>query len=318
MYTDFTGQLHTSKSWSQSFLFPDGAQKETHAISPVLMTREEASQQNIWWFDDLVKMFESGKGLGVIEDLIVHGSFGDFTQTNFSDLEISVFVNESVFSSLEKKALLSRWIKHRLNKLILAVDPLQHHGAFFLWDTLMSNYDDRILPVCAYETCWSVTGNSLNFQVDKNKSRMIEESRRRLVLTLRKLANPEKHFFRYGLSDYSAKRYLSNVMLIPAFFYQAQGFTLNKKSAIEKFLKEEVGSFSSALIVSTQIRDSWPKTSNLLRSLRPLLVLESIPQGRADILLSSMFRKGSVRAKIKNDVMPFVSAGANELSGRFQ
>jgi hypothetical protein len=317
MYIDFIKQLHNSEAWSQDSLLPDFAQKKENTIYPFLMTKEDASQKNIWWFDDLVKLFELGKDLGVIKDLIVHGSFGDFTQTNFSDLEISVFVNESVFSSLGKKMLLSRWVRHQLNKLILKVDPLQHHGAFFLWEMLISNYDERILPVCAYETCWSVTGNSLEFQIIKNEKIMTEESRRRLTLTLSNLASPGKHFFRYGISNYSAKRYLSNIMLIPAFFYQSQGLKLNKKKAIEKFLKEEIGDFSSALIVAAQLRDCWPETSNILRSLRPLLVSESIPQGRADILLSSMFRQGSVREKVKNDVMPYVFAGANELMSKF-
>lgn len=317
VYHDFLINLHSVEPWPYDFSFLKNEEncQKNELVTPLLMTEGKAASEGVWWYSQLKDVFSAGKKQGIIKDLIVHGSHGDFSTTEFSDLEVTVLIDESVFFSCNKKNKLSVWVKGSLNKLIVKVDPLQHHGAFFVWEDLLRNYSNSILPVCAYHTCWSVTGQSLQFNSVSDVDCVAVESLRRLKSTLYRISDPRKYFFRFGYNEYSVKRYLSNIMLIPAFYYQSKGFIFNKRESIEKFLEERSGLFSEAILMATEIRYEWPKPPRLLKLVRPWFVSTKIPQGKHDIILLSMFSDRPIIDKTKSKVTPIAKAGALELLG---
>lgn len=315
VYQKFLSELHNKEMWTDGFEFFNSERKSysSLAVSPELMTKEKAYIKDIWWYDKLISVFLLGKELGVIEDLIIHGSFGDFSNTKFSDLEITVLLNEEVFTDIDKKRNFSTWVEKYLNQFIVQVDPLQHHGAFFVWKRLLSHYSDLIIPACVYRTCWSLTGQSLHFNLVDSIQKVSAISSSRLKSTLYSVAKPRRSFFRFGYNDYSIKRYMSNIMLVPAFYYQSKGYVIDKPKSISLFLEEHPGFFSDAIIMATNLRDEWPESSKLLKYTRPRVIFDKIPQGKLDILLLSFFTHKNLVSNFKSSLLPAATKGAIQL-----
>ncbi|MPX90678.1 hypothetical protein [Salinivibrio sp. VYel1] len=256
-----------------------------NTIQPLKINRSGAEANGIWWYSELVKVFNYAQEKDLIKDIIIHGSYGDFSTTNFSDLEATIVVNEKVFFDSSKKIAFSNWLEKKFNKLIIRVDPIQHHGAFFLWDSLCKQYSEIILPLSSYNACWSLTGESVDvFSYDDIES-IAKESRERLEKTLENLSNPWRNFFRFGFNNYAIKRYVSNLLLVPAFYYQSQGRVLNKKDAINQFEKDFPCTYYRSIYDASVIRDSWSKPPRLLGFLRASIISKKIPSGRFDLLL---------------------------------
>ena len=309
-YTGFLSSLSNKNDPVKSSL--DGFSiKKRKNIYPKVLTKKKASEKGVWWFLDLLDVFYIAERQGIVKDIIVHGSYGDFSNTNFSDIEATIIIDDSVVFDIDKRVRLSSWISNHFNKFIVRVDPTQHHGVFFLWKNLIDNYSELILPFSAYESCWSINGIALNFCSTDDLSVVKKESLFRLESTLKKLANPKKYFFSYGFSDYSVKRYLSNLLLVPAFYYQSEGYLLNKKDAINRFKMEFPGFLIKSLSCATDIRNSWPRQSEVLRLLRPFLIRGSIPQGRLDLMLLALLSPR--HRKFKENYLPFMISESGKL-----
>lgn len=313
-YQGFVSELHKPEiSSNHDFRITSLPQEKTKkCITPAVMTGKKARQEEIWWFSELVRIFFIAKESEIVQDLIVHGSYGDFSTTEFSDLEITVLIHESVLLDVKKKERLSRWVKNHLNKLIVKIDPTQHHGAFYVWPSLLEEYSELILPCCAYDSCWSLEGSRIDFFVINDVEALKKESRLRLRTTLKKLSNPEVNFFNYGYSYYSIKRYISNLLLVPAFYYQSQGLLINKKEGICRFVNECPGALSDSMINATELRNHWPKQSKALKYTRSLVVSERIPQGRLDMYLLSAFRNSSLEQGFKKKVLANSKKGSTD------
>lgn len=311
-YRKFLDELHKPVMWSDDILFlaSENDKKVMKCIHPLKMTKYKAKQKNLWWYGALLEIFYIAKNLEVVQDIIVHGSYGDFSTTAFSDIELTVLVDDSVFLDFRKKREFSKWVRKKLHKFIVKVDPLQHHGAFYVWSNISNEYSELILPCSAYDSCWSLTGSKLYFSITDDVEILKKESKIRLKDTLNRLSHPDRHFFRLGFNDYSLKRYLSNFMLVPTFYYQNRGSAINKKQSIDKFLNEFPGLFSEALLMATRFRDMWPNKSNILKILRPLIVSQKIPQGKLDILFLSFFFHRQLNKKFENQFLLHAKKGS--------
>lgn len=290
-YLRFLAELHEPVMWSGNRI-PNkfsGVKKINKCITPPIMTEERARIEGFWWFKNLLNIFCIAENQGIVRDIVVHGSYGDFSMTRFSDIEMTIYIDESVFHDFSKKKLLSRWIKKHLNKLIVRVDPIQHHGAFYVWPGLLRKYSELILPCCAYNSCWSLRGEKLDFLAIDDVNYLRKESVLKLKSTLRKLSHPELSFFRLGLNDYSMKRYLSNLMLVPAFYYQSKGELVSKKDAIVRFIDEFPNGFTESLLKAGEAREHWSGQYRFLRFIRPIFFSREIPQGRLDLIFLAAF-----------------------------
>ncbi len=246
---------------------------------------EKAS--NIWWLTEFRVVIEEAVEAGLIENAIVHGSYGDFTFTNFSDLELTLVLTELSEMAMVNKTALKDWLRRRLNPFLLRVDPLQHHGVFYLWKDLLKRYSQQILPVVCYESAWSYRPVTIDFFIDSKES--IEEPLP-LKQTLKALKNIESHFFRFGRSAYAVKRLISNVLLLPAFFFQSKGRMLTKPEAIELLVAEMGLEASEVVNLASELRNFWPRSPAWLYYVRRLVVDVRIPAGKIDARILSLYQ----------------------------
>jgi len=257
--------------------------------------------RNIAWFNDFLSVIQLGIQDNLIKNAIVHGSYGDATNTGFSDLELTLVLSSRATSDHEKAMRLKNWLKQRLNPLLLNIDPLQHHGAFFLWEDLLVNYNNAILPIKSYEKSWGVKEGLLGFQIDKHGGSDSEQS---FYITRESLKEYKIFFFKFGMNPYSIKRLISNILLFPAFFYQSKGFILTKPEAINKAMNEGVDVISDMIEAGTLIRADWKLPPEWLGTLRGSLKGVQIPSGKLDRIFSSLYTDSSVKLICRNEILP--------------
>lgn len=288
---------------------------EASTVSPLSVTTNFLADRSITWSPRLFSVFESGRDAGVVSDIVVHGSFGDFTQTRFSDIELTIILNSSIECDTAQASKLRKWIIKDLNALILNVDPLQHHGAFFIWPSFANCYDEAVLPVAAYRDCWSCCGSSFSLAVKRDIKECREINETRFYQTVESLLAAKTRFFRYGYSLYAIKRFLSNLFMLPVYRLQSKGMEVNKREALSRL--EECafpGSLISALQKATDMRADWPESSSALQGLRKAVIRGRIPQGRIDNLVCSTFRKKEISREFKENVLPDVLLACKQMS----
>lgn len=232
--------------------------------------------------------------LCLADEIIVHGSFGDFTYNEFSDLEVTIVLSGNIGRSQDEGRRHLANIRSLVNQVIVEVDPIQHHGAFFLSREQVESYSEAELPLCVYEKAWSLRDSTLGFNVVKSISELRGESRIKLLNTLKKLDNYEANFFNYGKGLYAIKRVLSNFLMVPVFYYQSKGIECCKSEAISKALEDFPQEYRQLIMVATQIRNEWPATPPWVRKLRSKLVRDRIPNGPVDLIAVNMYRNGRI------------------------
>lgn len=253
--------------------------------------------QKFPWFNELYKLYQFGIDHDLISDFIVHGSYGDFTNTNFSDLEISVCWIEPTESKGKANRKKYKFLK-KLNNLIILIDPLQHHGVFNLSRPICQNYSYRDLPLSAYDDSWSISGMQLHFNLNWHEWEFMSLGRERLRATASSLLLNKSTFFKYGSNLYSQKRFLSNLFMLPVFIYNSHGFPHSKKNCIadvEGLLPE----FIIRLIeVASEIRSCWPESPAWFSRTRGCLINQKIPGGMADRVAVNLFRNKQVSVSV--------------------
>ncbi|MGD7033802.1 hypothetical protein [Methylotuvimicrobium buryatense] len=258
--------------------------------------------KSIFFLDSLKELDSYLSSLTIYETLIIHGSFGDFSFTEYSDLEITIVLGDvfCIKESTVSNQLVA--INKMVNELIIKVDPLQHHGAFFINKYDISNYNESILPLCAYDNCWSLTSKEMEFTISNSVDDTKIVSRKHLELTLDRLRNPEL-FFRYGIGMYSIKQLLSNFLMVPVYYYQSKGVLLNKKQAIHRFSEDFHEIFNSTLSIATYLRNTWPVSPNWIKLLRNHTIYEKIPQNKVDLILINLYKNKKISDICINDFL---------------
>lgn len=283
-------------------------------IQPALASDELLKSHGINWFASFDAAFRRAQAKGLVTNIVVHGSYGDFTYTCFSDIEVTVVLTQLAVSQPSATRQLSSWIKNDLYQLILEVDPLQHHGAFFLWPDLLGSYSEAILPVSAYQKSWAFSRDAIVFKPRSTQSEIASISRARLRQTLFALLNYERKFFRFGSDLYSTKRLLSNFFMVPVYFYQSRGSLVSKRDALRNVVSDEFPEeFCAAMEKATLLRERWPKSSRLLGQLRRQLVRTKIPQCRMELILASLWRDAEINIIIQEEFLPLMIAGCKSM-----
>jgi len=207
-------------------------------------------------YGSLSELLGCRKANRYVTDIIVHGSFGDGRLTHFSDVDLTVVLDNGVFEKQESITELRAWVLSELCGRILKVDPLQHHGPFYLWPDLMRSYSENILPIDAYRKSWSVNHTTLDFLTEPNAD---EGKKPKAVMTMQALLDAESHFFSEGYHMYAVKRMLSNLMLVPAMLSQDLGKPISKAESF-KWFYSVMGDSAEAVRRATVMRANWPAT----------------------------------------------------------
>ncbi len=230
-------------------------------------------------------LFAKGCRSKLIENIIVHGSYGDYTANCYSDIDLTIIFKDNIFSSKSFLLKARKFVVRDVIPLSLSIDPFQHHGPFVLWPRLMAQYRESILPAAVYRHAWAAAEATYTFSILQT-----EPDDLKLNLTRKKL-------FMLGRACmqtkdlYLIKRFLSNLMLIPAFFQLAKGRPCHKAVAFQRF-EASVGSFE-ALASASALRTIWPVLPyyrTLSRLLAPILARKPLQTGAYLGRASRLFR----------------------------
>jgi hypothetical protein len=291
------GQLERSAApvWNSS----DGARPESveREISVVRMPQATSLE----WFSRLRTIFARGVDRRLVRNIIVHGSYGDFTYTSYSDLDLTVVTTDRVVEQEENIVKLRNWVECYLWPMMLAVDPLQHHGPFYLWQDLRDTYPENILPVQAYQEAWAMMGQRLKFRIAKRSSKKLSARQDLCVGHCKRLMNPEKQFFERGMSMYSLKNYLSNLMLLPCRYWQQMGRPMHKSRCFDPFYRK-FPTVSRPIRMAACLRRRWPSTPCWLRNTTSVWRIS--PRGFR--LLRTLYRRRQILEMVCTEIMPAV------------
>lgn len=253
---------------------------------------------NIPWLNELYRLYKFGIDNALISDFIVHGSYGDFTNINFSDLEISVCWADPI----ESKSKVDHKKKYAflkiLNRLLITIDPLQHHGVFNLSPKICQNYSYRDLPLSAYDDSWCISGMQLGFNLNWSEREFMGLGQERLRATAFSLLLNKSTFFKYGFNLYSQKRFLSNIFMLPVFVYNSHGFPYSKKRCISDVEDLLPGFIVRLVEAASEIRYCWPESPPWFSHARRYLINQKIPGGKADRVAVNLFRNKKVSTSV--------------------
>ena len=296
---------------SDPVAIPNEAGEHSQTI-PVRLAGVDASRSaQLPWLPELRECIAPLREKDIVRNAIIHGSYGDFTYTPFSDLEITLVLCDGAATDRRKLEELRHWRIRRLNPLLVRMDPLQHHGPFYIWPELLRGYDESILPIRSYESAWALEPIDLNFApyvpADGDPSYP-------LLVTLTSLARFERTFFHFGLTPYSIKRLLSNLMLVPAFLFQSKFCMCTKREAIDRVRELGVRQISDVIDYSTEVRASWPASPAWLGSLRSRFIASRIPSGRLDQYILSLYRRRALQEAVKRNLLPKIPGFCQEIT----
>ncbi len=196
----------------------------------------------------------------------VHSSVATSEEVSYSDFDGFVILkNEALHDAtrLKKIAL----ALHQSEKIMLEMDPLQHHGWFILTEIDLRNYPEYYFPneLIRYAKCL-FGENKITLRVKKTgfKKECTEAFNNMALGILTKLES--KSFLK---NYYVFKNLLSEFMLLPAFYIQAKtGFGIFKKFSFDK-VKEELKEKYAVMDEISLIRTHWDyQPSAFYRSLR--------------------------------------------------
>ena len=258
------------------------------------------------WYGKLRRAWLQAKREKLVENLIVHGSYGDWTCTSYSDLDLTLLLEDTLLQAPRRMTRLRKWLRNELLPVVLSVDPLQHHGPFFLWQNLTDNYPEDILPVTAYRHAWAMEPVELCFQ-----PLPFPDYRRHAALRTANRLNEAVSYFNRGFTMYSMKRYLSNLMLIPTLYCGDAGTPMFKAQSFNPFYKE-FGPAALPIRAASALRQDWPPAPD--RTFRAAQLGCRVKGGLE--LVRQLYHNESVKNILTHEIMPHTAVLANELVRR--
>ncbi|MCT4645608.1 MAG: hypothetical protein N4A74_11535 [Carboxylicivirga sp.] len=166
-------------------------------------------------------------------DIYIHGSWADNTNVFFSDIDDFVIINDDNDDVYKKTCQLLKKSEIRFAR----VDPLQHHGHWTVKKSEIQSYDDAFLPHYTLNNATCINGNPLiNFKLDNEIAD--NKIRQYLLFTLFNIHSKNNKIRNEKLSAFELKALASSYSLLPPLIYQTLGQKLDKKTAIQQFIRE--------------------------------------------------------------------------------
>lgn len=277
-----------------------GESELTQLVVPCL---QEAPASKPSWYAEFASLVEAGQATGILTNAMVHGSHGDFSTTPFSDLDCTLILSSAVFDDPATHARFRSWLK-KFYILLYKIDPLQHHGPFYLWPSLMQGYANSILPLSVYEKSWAIEPVDFSVKMLRQEppEHLPENQQQALCLQLcNNLLNSRRLLFRLGYNLFAMKRYLSYLMLVPAFYYTDIGTPVRKADSFALF-ENEFDEVSAIVRKASELRRNWPQIPSWFSSIRPLAQQHKLTRRGACLLLKS----SRIQRVITNEIDPLV------------
>jgi len=230
------------------------------------------------------------------DDLVgayAHGSVGTGEEVAYSDFDAFVIIKNN---SLQQPGKLKRvaLLLNQSEKIMTAMDPLQHHGWFILTEDDLYNYPEDYLPHELWQYATVLTGER-ELVVHVNKTGYHDEfigAYHKFSSHLLRNLRSRKFLINY----YDLKSVLSGFMLLPSIYLQAKtGKAIFKKFSFDN-LKNEMGTAYAVMDEVSAIRAQWNYQSSVLYK----LLLQQKP-----FLLTYFFKKklsGKLSTELQNKI----------------
>ncbi|NIM17572.1 MAG: hypothetical protein GTO45_36625 [Candidatus Aminicenantes bacterium] len=191
------------------------------------------------------------------EDLLgayVHGSLGTYEEINYSDFDALVILKNEVLQDASRLAKAARRLINA-RKIMLRMDPLQHHSWFVLTQSDLSDYPQTFFPHELFTYAKSLLpdrGGELEIAFDPG----IQDYYQPFKNLLRSIR--DKLDLKRPRNLYQLKGLLSQVMLLPALYCQAR----DRKGIFKKYSFQEARKNFTArewevLDEISSIRQTW-------------------------------------------------------------
>lgn len=204
-----------------------------------------------------------------IVHFLLHGSLADLKYIKgWSDLDTWVVIDNMVFSNpLELMKL--RNLFSKLNKSLLKIDSIAHHGFIIVLESDLEDYKDSLMPIEVIKTAFNLYGKS-DIYIRKSdatvdwvskflgiKNTLVEfESSGVFRHHPYKGVYLTKNMVKADCGMYQLKYLIGLVISLPSLYYTAIGSPCYKEKAFEPFLKAFPGS-SSIVECFSAIRTEW-------------------------------------------------------------
>lgn len=198
----------------------------------------------------------SAKDLAPIPHVAIHGSQATGDACAFSDVDVLVVVEDrKTFTAGEHAAAVKEL--QRLLRAIYRYDPLMHHGLMFFPASGFDAYDQTFLPLETLRRA-SVLHGSKRLAV-RTVPGAAETSRRRVQNALAVIrARLAEHAAERD--DYSFKRVVSNILLLPALLAAARGHQVYKKDSFPLVQEWFSDAEWSGIRRAEEYRTLWKRT----------------------------------------------------------
>lgn len=184
----------------------------------------------------------------------VHGSLATGEEISYSDFDGIVILNSDTINNPRKLSKAAQNLSKAFSMMI-AFDPLQHHGWFVLSEQDLQSFPMDYFPVVLFEHSRSLMhkGTVLNYQpVEENHN--FKNNLKRLVQSVNRKLTKEMT----GINMFRLKAILSEFMLLPSLYIEAKtGKGIYKKFSFNEAKKDFDPDTWSVMDEVSQIRKQW-------------------------------------------------------------
>jgi len=208
----------------------------------------------------------------IISDFIIHGSLADMNIVRgWSDFDSMCIINDDVLSNHAMFVSLIK-LARNLTNISYQVDPYQHHGIHFIFESELGRYPEIYLPSNLFEDAKSLMGKScielhsdlaLSSQIKRFKSinLLFESSLESGVMMhhAKDGAYLRNNFMDSQNAMYQFKYFGCLLMILPSYFINLQGIKC-KKSESFIIAKEMISKENWKIIEDfSYLRSNWTK-----------------------------------------------------------
>lgn len=215
----------------------------------IILKRIAGVENTYSWFGKLKYYSDKLKAQNAI--LIIQGSYADGQITNYSDIDLLIFYKPYDSNILE--------IKEEIEKLILKIDPLQHHGVFMLDINNLTAYWQFDLPLEALQRARTFGEEDVILPIKGVINENIS-STKALLSTLNVMMNYIAFPQMYA-GIWKLKLFLSQLMLLPTLLLASKGKYVYKGDSFTLAKHYYSKSAWHCLEVSTELRNQWPAST---------------------------------------------------------
>jgi hypothetical protein len=192
-----------------------------------------------------------------LEGAYLHGSLATGERIGYSDFDGLLILKDAVFDNPERASRVAEKISRSFSMMI-AFDPLQHHGWFIVTNKDLTHFPETYFPMVLFERAASLLpdGTTLNIIPAKTGDTYSGQLQRLAGSVIRKIDNGK------GLKNmFTLKGLLSEFMLLPSLYLESKtGQGVFKKESFELARQHFNEGDWKVMDEVSQIRKDWKYT----------------------------------------------------------